>query len=435
MSRVAGADRVLVLIWGGAVTAAAIALVGAPSPLPLDAGLVAHVAGMLAGYLTGVMVVLMSRAPVLERRIGSDVLARWHSKGGRLFIALALLHTGAALEAWAQTRQQDLVTSLLAVLGLPGLLQATTGTILFVAIAVISIRVARRRVSHETWHGVHLLTYVAISLSFVHELGGPNLAGHPVLQVAWTLMHAYALALVLRFRLMRPLENAWRHRLQVEAVIPEADGVVSVVMRGRHLDELGAEPGQFLRWRFLDGGLWRTAHPFSLSAPIYGDYLRITVKALGTGSRRVQSVRPGTRVLAEGPSGAMTAGRRTRAAVLLIGGGVGITPMRALFETIPLRPPGGLALLYRASTPRDVIFQRELEQIAHLRGADLIWMVGPSSAPELKMTGPNLRRLVPDIADRDVYLCASPGLSAAVRAGLREAGLPSRHLHEEVFSF
>jgi ferredoxin-NADP reductase len=130
----------------------------------------------------------------------------------------------------------------------------------------------------------------------------------------------------------------------------------------------------------------------------------------------------------------VTSARRTRRDVLLIAGGVGITPMRALFETLPLGD-GRLALLYRASRPSDVVFRAELEQIAWRRGAEIIWMVGPSSSPALAMTGDNLRRLVPDVADRDVYLCASPGLSEAVRTALQNAGHPRRRLHEEAFSF
>ena len=106
--------------------------------------------------------------------------------------------------------------------------------------------------------------------------------------------------------------------------------MVSVVVQGEHLSELRAEPGQFLRWRFLQRRLWHTALPFSLSAPVRGDTLRITVKALGGHSRRIRRLRPGTRVIATGPFGALTAARRTRAKVLLIAGGVGITPMRAL---------------------------------------------------------------------------------------------------------
>src|SRR6185312_1452332 len=105
---------------------------------------------------------------------------------------------------------------------------ATAGTALFLVVVAVSVGVARRRLSYETWHVVHLLTYVAVALSFV-----------------------YALALVVRFRVIAPLENVWRHRLRVIAVVPEADGVVSLVMQGRHVDELDAQAGQFFRWRFL----------------------------------------------------------------------------------------------------------------------------------------------------------------------------------------
>ena len=435
MSTTPAARRVLAGLWAGAGAASTLALVGAPrGPLPVDAALVAHVTGLLAGYLVAVLLVLMSRTPVLESRVGSDVLARWHGRTARGFLALVLVHAGAAVVAWAQTRGVDPLTALLDVLGLPRLIEATLGTLLFVLIAVMSVRAARRRVSYETWHLIHLLTYLAIALSFVHELAGPNLAGFPAIQIAWTLMHAWAFALVLRHRLIAPLENMWRHRLRVEAVVPEADGVVSLIMRGRHLDELGAEAGQFFRWRFLTVSTWRTAHPFSLSAPRYGNLLRITVKALGDGSRLVHAVAPGTLVLPEGPSGALTANRRTRGSVLLIAGGVGITPMRALFETLDVRG-GRLTLLYRASRPGDVVFRAELETIARRRGAQVVWMVGPSSAPGMEMTGAALRRLVPDVADRDVYLCASPGLSAAVRTALRDAGLPRQRLHEETFTF
>ena len=435
MSTTPFARRVLTGLWAGAVAASGLALLGAPpGPLPLDAGLVAHVSGLLAGYLVGVMLLVMSRTPVLERRVGSDVLARWHGHGGRLFLALVLLHAGAAWTAWAQTRGVGPVGALVDVLGLPWLGAATVGTGLFLAVVVLSVGAARRRMSYETWHLVHLLTYVAIALSFPHELGGPNLAGFGLVQVLWTLMHAWALALVLRHRVLGPLENVWRHRLRVVAVRPEADGVVSLVMRGHHLDELDPEPGQFFRWRFLIASTWRTAHPFSLSAPRHGDHLRITVKDLGAGSRLIHAVRPGTLVLPEGPSGALTADRRTRPSVLLIAGGVGITPMRALFETIDVGA-GQLTLLYRAARPGDVVFRAELEDIARRRRARILWMIGPSSAPGMTLTGDSLRALVPDVAERDVYLCASPGLSAAVRAALHDAGLPRRQLHEEAFAF
>jgi ferredoxin-NADP reductase len=62
-------------------------------------------------------------------------------------------------------------------------------------------------------------------------------------------------------------------------------------------------------------------------------------------------------------------------------------------------------------------------------------MIGPPSAPYPAMTADNLRGLVPAVADRDVYLCASPRFAAAVRLALRAAGLPRGRLHEESFAF
>ena len=114
--------------------------------------------------------------------------------------------------------------------------------------------------------------------------------------------------------------------------------MVSVYIRGRHVDELAAEPGQFFRWRFLARGLWWAANPYSLSAPPRRDLLRVTVKIAGDHSAALGTLKPGTPVLAEGPYGSFTAARRRRHKVLLLAGGVGMTPLRALFESLPGGP-------------------------------------------------------------------------------------------------
>lgn len=239
-------------------------------------------------------------------------------------------------------------------------------------------------------------------------------------------------ALLLRHRVLAPLRHFTRHRLQVVAVVPEGPGVVSLEIAGQHLSELRAEPGQFFRWRFLTPDNWRTAHPFSLSAPPTDNRLRLTVKALGDGSARLLDVAVGTWVVAEGPYGAMTAARRSRRDVLLIAGGVGITPMRALFETMPLAPGQDLSLIYRARGPEHLLFRWELDQIARRRGARVYYLLG---SDPLSLSAPALLRLVPNLARRDVYLCGPPGMSDAVRRALRATGLSPKYLHEERFAF
>ncbi len=415
------------------------ALVGSwPVLLPLSRDepllvvpLTAHVTGMLAGYGVLVLVLLMARWPVLER-FGSDALARWHARLGRLVLTLVVVHGVAAVQGWASATGTNAAVALWQVLGLPWLVAATVGTGLFVAVGVCSARTARRKVSYETWHALHLMTYVAIALSFLHQLAGPDLAGHRPMQVLWSLLYVHTFALVLRHRVLVPLRGAVRHRLRVEAVVPEVPGVVSIVLSGQHLDELAAEPGQFFRWRFLSPDTWRTAHPFSLSAPPAPDRLRLTVKALGDGTRLLQGIEVGTWVVAEGPYGALTAARRTRRDVLLLAGGVGITPLRTLFETLPMEDDEDLMLLYRARCLEEIVFRAELDELAARRRARVVYLLGDD--PGL-VSSSSLTRLVPRLASRDVYLCGPPGLSEAVRRSLAQAGLPRSQLHEERFAF
>jgi ferredoxin-NADP reductase len=212
--------------------------------------------------------------------------------------------------------------------------------------------------------------------------------------------------------------------------------VVSVYLTGRRLDGIEAQPGQFFLWRFLVGTGWAKAHTYSLSAAPNPEFLRITVKDLGDDSRRLASLRPGTHVFAEGPYGTFTAEKRTRRRVALIAGGIGITPLRALMETLP-GGPGDIALLYRAATPQDLVFQRELEVIAEHRGIDVRYLVGSEVGDDRtdQLGTPALRHHVPDIAERDIYLCGPPPMITAVRRRLKALHVPARHIHSERFEY
>ncbi|WP_416976535.1 ferric reductase-like transmembrane domain-containing protein [Streptomyces sp. T028] len=418
----AGAAAVLALWWSGtgSVVGAAGWLTGA-----------GRIAGLLCGYACAVLVGLMARVPLLERRIGSDRVARWHAMAGRYTICLLVAHVVLILAGYAAQDRRSLVDeTLTVVLDYPEMLKATAGTVILLAVGVTSVRAVRRRTSYEFWYYVHLLTYAAVFLAFGHQLAlGNDLNGRPVATAAWYALYLGVAGLVLWFRVLAPVRLNLRHRLRVESVQREAPGVYSVVVRGRRLDELGALAGQFFRWRFLGAGLGWTSTPYSLSAPPKPELMRITVKALGGHSAGVALLRPGTRVWAEGPYGAMTAERRTAPKSLLIGAGVGITPLRALFETLP----GEVTVLYRARSAEDLALGAELEAIGRWRGAKVLYALNGPDGRRPDLGAESLRAAVPDLAGHDVYLCGPHGFARDVYEALRAAGVPDRRIHHESF--
>jgi ferredoxin-NADP reductase len=357
--------------------------------------------------------------------------------GGRYTVSLAVAHTLLIIWGYAVSAHTNVVheTSTL-VLSYPDVLMATVAVVLLVGVGVTSARAARRRLSYETWHFVHLYTYLAIALAFSHQFStGADFIDNARARWLWSGLYVAVGAALVWYRVITPIRATARHRMRVAAVRPENADVVSIFITGRHLDELGTESGQFFRWRFLTRELWWAANPYSISAAPRPDVLRVTVKVAGEHSAALRSLAPGTRVFAEGPYGAFTAAVRRRGKVLLLAGGVGVTPLRALFETLPGRP-GDIDMIYRANRGEDLVLRDELDWIARERGATVHYLLGPPQpGPRDHLSATRLRALVPDVAERDVFLCGPEPMMAAARAGLRRAGVPRRHIHHESFTF
>jgi predicted ferric reductase len=389
--------------------------------------------GLLGAYLVLVEVMLMGRIGWLDRLIGMDRLATWHRRNGEYSITLLVAHALLTLWGYALADHQGVLAETRTVLAYPDVLAATAGLGLFVGVGVLSARAVRRRVGYQTWYVLHLSTYLALALSFGHQLStGGDFLHHPLNQALWIGLYVTVAVLVLSYRIGLPVRNAVRHRLRVAAVVGEAPGVVSVYVTGQRLEELRAEAGQFFLWRFLTPRGWWQAHPFSLSAPPNQSWLRLTVKTLGDHTAELQRLQPGVRVFAEGPYGAFTRHRRTRRKVLLIGAGIGIAPLRALFEALPA-DPGDLTLIYRASRPDEVVFREELDELARRRRARVHYLVGPRSQQPDPLGAAALARTVRGLADHDVYVCGPPGLVGSIEGSLRAAGVPRRRIHTEGF--
>jgi predicted ferric reductase len=396
---------------------------------------IGRLTGLESAYLALVQVVLLARIPAVERAVGFDRLTRWHRWNGHACIDLVVLHVVFVVWGYALLDKFTIGKEISTMLGggvYPGMITATVGTVLLLGVVATSYVIVRRRLSYEWWYAVHLLAYAGIALSWFHEIPtGNELVLDTTAADYWRSLFVATLAIVVGFRVLLPLARGLRHGLRVTEVREEGPGVVSIRIAGRRLDRLRAQSGQFFLWRFLDRRRWWTNHPFSLSEAPDGKSLRITVKALGDHSAQLGSVQVGTRVLAEGPMGTFTDDARRSGKVLLVAGGIGITPVRALLESMG----GDLVVVYRALAEADLVLKSELDSIAGARGATVHYVVGDHRGEGASLLSPaHLVELVPDVAERDVYLCGPAGMTAALERTIRAVNVPRRRLHVEKFA-
>ncbi|HEV2368518.1 MAG TPA: ferredoxin reductase family protein [Acidimicrobiales bacterium] len=390
-------------------------------------------AGLAGGYLLLVMVLLMGRIPAVERAVGQDRLAWWHRELGPWPIFLLLGHAVLITVGYAaQARTGALHELRLLLLSYPDVMMAVVALGLIVLAGITSMRWARAHMRYETWWSVHLYLYLALSLSFAHQIAnGQSFVGHPLAIVVWSVLWAGTAGTVLAFRVLLPIWRSVRHHLHVVGVNEEAPGVVSIVCAGRHLDRLAVSGGQFFRWRFMTKGLWWQAHPYSLSALPRPPYMRVTVKGLGDQSGAVARIKPGTRVWIEGPYGAFTHHARRTDKVLLVGAGVGVTPLRAILEDLPRHVD--VTVVLRWSTAEQAVLAEEMQALVSARHGRMVSITG--SRHEVVVDGQTLVGTVPDVAERDVYVCGPEGWAGAVVDAAGRAGVPAARIHREVFAF
>ncbi len=413
---------------------------GGPDELAAPGGMftaAGQLMALLGTYLALIGLALVARSPWLDQAFGPDRLAWAHRWLGFATVWLIAGHLVFSLTGWATGDGTSVIAELVAlVTGYPYVLWALAGFLLFVLVGVSSMAATRRRASYETWYWLHAYTYLAVALAFLHQLFvGVDFTHDPLAASYWIGLYVVTVALMLAFRFGQPVLLNWRHRFRVSAMVPEGPGVVSVYLIGRDLDRLAVRSGQYFVVRFLTRGGWWRAHPYSLSSAPNGAWLRFTVKALGDDSARVPGVPVGTRVLLEGPYGILTGARRTRPRATLIAGGIGISPLRALLESLAGKP-GELTLLYRASTESDLVFREELDLLAAHRGATVHYLVGRRGVdvPPDPFGPATIARLVPDIAEQDVYLCGPTDLMRRTERALRDLGVPRSRVHAERFA-
>ena len=332
--------------------------------------------GLIAADLLLIQVFLMARVPMIERSYGQDELARRHRLVGFWSFNLMVLHVVLITVGYSLGAAHR---------------RAARGLDAGHDVRRDAARARRdagtdrrgRHVGDESPAGrcatsrgtCCTSTPTSASACPCRTRSGPgaDFTTSPLVRVYWWTIYAVAAGAILLFRVGLPLWRTLRHGITVTSVVRESPDVVTVRMGGRGLHRLPVQAGQFFIWRFLDGPGWSRGNPYSLSAAPRLDRVQITAKDLGDGSNRLARLRPGTKVLLEGPYGRLTGEHRVGSKVAMLACGIGITPMRALLEDLAYAP-GDAVLIYRARSEPDLVFRAELDQLAQRRGITIHYL-------------------------------------------------------------
>lgn len=383
-------------------------------------------------HLTLVLLLLVARIPALDRTLGHDGLVRAHRTLGPwavwliavhvlLVVPLPVLGTQWPVQLWAMITSSTWY------------LLAALATLMFLAVGLTSWHRMRNRMKRGTWWSIHLYAYIGIALAFGHQVigAGPFISG--VARLWWISLYAVVVLAIVLWRVAVPLVQNQQLKLIVDAVVPETADTVSIWLRGESeaMARLNAQAGQFVNVRFWQRGLLWEAHPFSLSAPAFPNHLRLTVKNLGDASAAMQQLPVGTRAFIEGPYGITTSAAQRCNHALLVAGGIGIAPMRALAESLSNTPGLKVDLVVRARTWEELALHDELAKLNARQNVQVYFLIG--SRLEHPIDHYLLDSFLTSTTSTDIYACGPEELLADLRTAAQTCGIPSSYVHIDSF--
>ena len=233
------------------------------------------------------------------------------------------------------------------------------------------------------------------------------------------------------------MSATWRGQLRVASIITETPTVKTfrlVASSGESVLPFTFVPGQFLNVAFSIGGA-RMNRSYSISSsPTTREYVDLTVRRepRGAVSRHiVDLVNVGNEIETGGPVGRFTFDGTESDSIVLIVGGVGVTPALSISRYLTERSwPGEIFILYTCRSQADFIFQNELTALQR-KNPKLHVVVTMTRAEGTDWKGPRgrltkelLTQSVPNIASRRIHLCGPQPMMDSAKEILTELGVP-----------
>lgn len=310
-------------------------------------------------------------------------------------------------------------------------------------LAVLSLGHKLVHMSYEWWQVTHRLLAPAVLIAaLLHIFMVNEFTGTLPMKVLWIVYASGFLGITIYHRIYTPL-RLWRRPWTVVRNVPELGNARTLVLQPASHEGLSFEPGQFAWVGIGKTPFHREQHPISFSSSAEnasGEEVSFTIKGLGDWSSKVvPKIQPGTRVWVDGPYGVFSPDREQGPGYVLIGGGIGITPLYSMCLTMAdradVRP---VLLFYGCRDVQELTFRCEVGRLTQRMNLKCIYVLERASADWHGETGlinaDLLRRHLPQQFKRYQYfICGPLAMMDAMERTLPAMGIAAEMIHTERF--
>ena len=397
--------------------------------------------GFVGLALLGLQFVLAARSSRITSPFGIDTVLLFHRQMGYVALGCVVAHP-VILFVWDHR-----FVRLLNVVSAPVRAKLAVASVMLLVL-LIATSVFRRafRLTYVRWQVLHaLIGTLIIVTALAHVLLIGYYVDQPWEKALWIAYSAGFVAITVWVRMIKPVQRyrrRWRvvaveeqpahsHRITLELVDPASYGAAGFRF----------EPGQFA-WITTDSSPFALSYnPFSLSSSAEQHHrIQFTIKSSGDFTDGLHSLTPGATVYVDGPHGRFSSDRHEGPGFVLIAGGVGITPLVSMLETMADREDVRPCVLFVSVRSVDDIICAD--QLAALRTRLNLEVVPVVSSPPAEWAGERgrldahvLDRHLPPRRDRlQYFICGSDPLMDTAERALAELGIPEERVHSERFA-
>lgn len=392
--------------------------------------------GLLALSMMGLNFALSARVGALSRRLGQDTLLQFHRQTGLLAGALVLAHPAVLIAA--DPAYASFFDPRVNFLRAAALCAAVVAVAVLIGMAMLRPRL---RVQYEWWRLSHAaLGALLMVIGLAHVMKVSHYAGPLWKKGLFALLIAAPLLLLTHVRVVRP----WllrRRPFKVVEVRREGERVWTLALEPDGDHGLRFAPGQFAWVTIAGSPFGLRQHPFTVASSAERPRrIEFAIKELGDYTGAIGATPVGATAFLEGPAGSFTLPDGA-ARVVLVVGGIGVTPALSILRTIRDRADRRPAtLLYATQTLEKAAFREEL---ASLRDALALRVFHVLEAPPEGWDGPSgyvdagvIRRCVTreDLESAVFLVCGPDAMMDGVEAALLGIGVAPARIRCERFS-